>query len=242
MTTFESYFKEYYENIENKAQTPRTIIKNKLIKLFYNIIVESDISITPAASTTLPSTTLPSITLPSTISAPAGQDRQQDRQQDRYIINLATEIEKSCFNATIQISKKSEEPPHRNWDSPIFYDIYSTRCGVILNILNPNSITCKTYGNKLLLSLLNDEIKASEIGFMSEKELCPESIAIECAEIEKRKGQKIEEKISTLFECPFCKQRKCSFTQVQLRSADEAPDYKCKCLNPECLRRFKGKG
>ena len=162
-------------------------------------------------------------------------------QEPLKLITLAIDIEKSCYNASIQISKKSEEPPHRNWDSPIFLDIYSTRCGTILNILNSNSVSCKTYGDKLLKSILNGSLNPNEIGFMNEKELCPESILFECAEIEKRMGQKIEEKVSTLFQCPFCKQRKCSFKAVQLRCSDEPPNYKCVCLNPECLRRFEGK-
>ena len=161
-----------------------------------------------------------------------------------YIQNIATEIEKSCYNATIRMSKESEEPPRRGWDSPVFKDIYSTRCG---NILNINSTSCKTYGPVLLINILKnrinseDGLKPSLIGFMSEKELCPESIIAECNEITRRMGQKIEEKTSYLFECPFCKHRNCSYTQVQLRGADEAPDYRCKCLNPDCLRRFRGR-
>ena len=218
MSTFESFFEEYYNNLDKEIKSPRLIIKNKIIKLIYNIFVNADTDLKNSIN------------------------NFSEKFSVLFIINISTDIEKSCFNATIQISKKAEEPPHRNWDSFPFYDIYSTRSGIICNILNINSDTCKTYGYKLLISLLNNDIKASELGFMTEKELCPESIAFEIAEIQKRSGQKIEEKVSTLFECPFCKQRKCSFTQVQLRSADEAPDYKCKCLNSNCLRRFKGKG
>ena len=156
------------------------------------------------------------------------------------LINTTNEIEKSCFNATIKISKESQDPPYRNWSSPIFMDIYSTRCGTIISLLDPNSISCKTYGPITLYKLLNNIIKPINIGLMNEKELCPNSIKNECDEISRQMGQKVVEKVSTMFQCPFCKQHKCSYTQVQLRSADEAPDYRCRCLNSECLKQFRG--
>jgi DNA-directed RNA polymerase subunit M/transcription elongation factor TFIIS len=56
-----------------------------------------------------------------------------------------------------------------------------------------------------------------------------------------RAEQKVAEKESNLFRCPHCGMRRCTYLEVQRRSLDEAPDYLCRCLNPQCGRRFTGR-
>lgn len=158
------------------------------------------------------------------------------------LINTATEIEKSCFNATISNCRNSDEPPPRNWESDLFVEIYySSRCGTILRLLSPNSLSSIEYGPILVNKLLSNKILPSNVGFMDENIICPESQEVEKINIQKRLNQKIEEKYSDLYTCPSCKQRKCIYNTVQRRALDEAPDIICKCLNPECLITFKVK-
>jgi DNA-directed RNA polymerase subunit M/transcription elongation factor TFIIS len=153
------------------------------------------------------------------------------------ILNMAKNIEKSCYNAIVKNSKISEDPPCRQWDSPIFIDMYSNRCGIIYNLLNPESISCKTYGSMLLNDILNNNIDISIIGYKNEKELCPQSIQKEKDEIAIRSEQYVIEKESNLFKCPKCKERRVTYKEIQLRALDEAPDYLCRCLN--CNYKFK---
>lgn len=155
------------------------------------------------------------------------------------VISIAKAIEKSCYNAVIKNSKQSEDPPCRQWDSPIFVEIYGNRCGIIYNLLDPKSITNKTYHNTLLQQVINKQIDLREIGFKSEKELCPEATEKERNEIALRSEQHVVEKESNLFKCPNCKERRVTYREVQLRALDEAPDYLCKCLN--CKHKFKGR-
>jgi len=155
------------------------------------------------------------------------------------VLDIAKTIEKSCYNAIIKNSKQSEDPPCRQWDSPIFVDIYSNRCGIIYNLLDPNSLTNKLYDSNLLKNILDKTIDIKEIGFKSEKELCPKATQKERNEISIRSEQYVIEKESNLFRCPNCKERRVTYREVQLRALDEAPDYLCKCLN--CKHRFKGK-
>lgn len=155
------------------------------------------------------------------------------------VTNTAIEIEKSCFNATIKISTNSEDPPRRRWDSPLFSDIYSTRCGVILSALDPNSSINKTYNLNLADMIISGKILPSDLGSKSAVDLCPQATANEREDINNRNTQKIKMKESTLFRCPHCGDRKCSYREVQTRALDEAPDYMCLCLS--CNRRFKGR-
>jgi DNA-directed RNA polymerase subunit M/transcription elongation factor TFIIS len=155
------------------------------------------------------------------------------------IQEMATAIEVSCYNAAVQISKESSDPPRRSWDSPSFVDIYSTRCGAVYCALDPSSASCASYGPQLLPRILSGEVAIASVGDMSERNMCPPATAEERAEIAMRSAQRVVEKESTLFSCPHCKARRCTYIEVQRRSLDEAPDYICRCL--ACNRKFTGK-
>lgn len=158
----------------------------------------------------------------------------------KLVLDTAKAIEISCYNAAVRISKESEEPPRRQWDSPAFVDIYSTRCGAIDGLLNPQSSACRAYGANLAARLLNKELAPGSLGDMTEKELCPQATSAERAEIAKRSEQKVEEKESNLFRCPHCGERRSAYREVQRRCLDEPPDYLCVCLNVNCRHRFTG--
>jgi DNA-directed RNA polymerase subunit M/transcription elongation factor TFIIS len=177
------------------------------------------------------------------------------RERERAL-EAARAIEVSCFNAAVRASKESEEPPRRQWCSPAFVDIYSTRCGTITALLDPASTASRAYpaaplAERLLLSCFGETLggpgeglsplRPDDLGDLTEKELCPQATAAERAEIAKRSVQKIVEKESNLFRCPHCTERRCTYQEVQRRSLDEAPDYFCRCLNPKCGRRFTGR-
>lgn len=151
-------------------------------------------------------------------------------------IKTSSSIEISCYNETIHISKTNGI--HRNWSDPTFINIYGTRCGSIFSLLDPESISCKAYGDTAMLKLINGEIKANQIGHMAVVDICPQSRDKESAEIAIRSEQKVLKKVSDLFKCPHCFARRCEYQQVQIRSLDEAPDYFCLCL--DCNKQFKG--
>ena len=154
-------------------------------------------------------------------------------------LKISKSIESSCFNTIIKTCKQLEDPMCRHWKSPVFTEFYSNRCGIIYNLLNPESTSCKLYGNSLLQQLINETIDISLMGSMSESELCPQSIQKEKDEIAIRSEQQVTQKESNLFKCPSCNERRVTYREVQLRSIDEAPDYLCVCLI--CNRKFKGR-
>jgi len=158
----------------------------------------------------------------------------------KLAVKTARAIEVSCFNAVVRLSKKSENPPRRQWDSPQFVDIYSTRCGTINILLDVDSSTCQEYGSDLIPGLINGTISLHDVGDCTPKNICPQATARETADIVNRSKQKVSQKPSSLFKCPHCHVRKCNFQSVQRRALDEAPDYLCLCLN--CDMRFTGRG
>lgn len=143
-------------------------------------------------------------------------------------------IEQSCYNATIEKSKTSEDLICRRWDT-IFRVIYEERCKTILELINPDSLTCQTFGTFIDASILsiND---LYQIGYKSAHDLYPISFKKEDEMLAKRLNQKIVLKTSSLFPCPKCKGPS-TFEEKQTRGLDEATDFYCICSL--CNFKFK---
>jgi DNA-directed RNA polymerase subunit M/transcription elongation factor TFIIS len=154
------------------------------------------------------------------------------------VTRVANLIEVSCYNAVIRLSKIAEYPLQRHWSSPLFLDMYSSRCGTINEHISTTSLTHAAYGPVCLDRLLNRELLPSALGSLSVVDICPDATAAEREEIIFRSKQKINLKESNMFRCPNCGARRSVYTEVQRRALDEAPDYLCQCM--QCNRRFKG--
>ena len=93
---------------------------------------------------------------------------------------------------------------------------------------------------KLYNKLINKEIKAHELAFLSHEEMRPD-IWKELIELKKIKDEnKFSPKIEAStddFTCFKCKSNKCTFYQLQTRSADEPMTTFVTCLN--CGTRWK---
>jgi DNA-directed RNA polymerase subunit M/transcription elongation factor TFIIS len=153
------------------------------------------------------------------------------------LIELAKTIEKSCYNAIIADCRESNNSPPRNWKSSEFIRIYNFKCGIFLKLLKKNSQTSMQYGNVLMNKILKKEIDIDNIGYLSEKEICPISQEKEKNIIDLRLRQKIDKKTSNLYKCPKCHKRECEYTVRQFRSSDESPTIVCKCTI--CGHKFK---
>ncbi len=151
----------------------------------------------------------------------------------------AAKIEQGCYNAAVRTSKGAEDPPRRQWDSEGFVSIYSDRCGAINGLLDPTTEANRLYSANVIPRLLSGELSPESLGGMCVRDLCPRATEAERAEIAHRQSQKVVMKESTLFMCPFCKERRSEYETVQRRALDEAPDYLCSCLS--CGKRFTGR-
>jgi transcription elongation factor S-II len=86
----------------------------------------------------------------------------------------------------------------------------------------------------------NGEIKSHELAFMTHQEICPEKWEelIKAKSIrDKNKFEQNLEAMTDTFKCRKCYSRKCSYYQMQTRSADEPMSIYINCLC--CGNRWK---
>jgi DNA-directed RNA polymerase subunit M/transcription elongation factor TFIIS len=153
------------------------------------------------------------------------------------IIDIVEKLEKSCYNHTIELSKDMGESIQRRWDCLMFVNLYSNRCGIVLVNLDINSTSVKKYGTYTIDELMKTNITPEILGRMSSQQLNPIAAETEKKELALRTAQKIETKFSKIFKCPNCRQRKCTYKEIQIRSLDEGGTLFATCHN--CGMDFK---
>ena len=141
---------------------------------------------------------------------------------------LSLNLEKGIFNYSIQTAKQKNIV--RKWDNAAFVLIYIDKLRSIILNLNAKS----TVQNKQLLKRLkNGQFKAHELAFMTHQELFPEKWKTLIEEKIKRDQNEGKVDLSAAtdeFYCFRCKKRKCSYYQMQTRSADEPMTTFVTCL------------
>ena len=141
----------------------------------------------------------------------------------------ATNIEKGIFNWTIQHASKNNIV--KKWSNPFFITLYVDRLrSVYINLKKPDVSSAVTSGN----------IKPQELAFMSHQEICPDKWKKLIEDKKVRDKQKYEPNIEAStdnFTCNKCKSKKCTYYQLQTRSADEPMTTFVTCL--ECGKRWK---
>ena len=147
----------------------------------------------------------------------------------------AKNIEKSVFNYAIQESKTRKIV--RKWENKFFVLVYTDKLKSVWMNLNDKSYV----GNaNLITRIKNGDIKTKKIAFMTHQELYPE-IWKELIEAKiKRDEHKFEDDkrgATSEFKCRKCKQRECSYYQLQTRSADEPMTQFITCLS--CSNRWR---
>jgi transcription elongation factor S-II len=141
---------------------------------------------------------------------------------------LSLNLEKGIFNYAIQTARLRNVV--RKWDNKAFVMIYIDKFKSILLNLNAKS----TVKNKdLLKRLRNKEFKAHELAFMTHQELYPEKwkhLIDKKIKREESEGVVDLSAATDEFFCFKCKKRKCSYYQMQTRSADEPMTTFVTCL------------
>jgi transcription elongation factor S-II len=142
---------------------------------------------------------------------------------------LASNLEKGIFNYSLKHAEKINVV--KKWDNNYFVKIYVNRLRTIRSNLKDE---------KLFKSIINKKIKAHEVAFMSHQEMQPDNWS-ELLELKKiRDENKYEPKLEAStddFKCWKCKSKKCTYYQLQTRSADEPMTTFVSCL--DCGNRWK---
>lgn len=141
----------------------------------------------------------------------------------------AANLEKGVYNWALKEATNLRVV--KKWDNPFFVIIYLDHLrSVYINLKN----------EKLVKMVKNGEIKAHEIAFMTHQEMCPDvwDTLIKAKTI--RDTNKFEanmEASTDTFKCRKCFSKKCTYMQVQTKSADEPMTIFVTCL--DCGARWK---
>lgn len=144
-------------------------------------------------------------------------------------------IEESIYNYTCDSC--TDRKIMKNWDNLFFKKIYINKSRSLYSNINS-----ETYiKNKNFVKKIQDgDIELSRIAYLNFQEIFPEHWKKLLDEKYKRDKHLYEDKLEAMtdqFKCGRCKSKKCTYYELQTRSADEAMTAFITCLN--CGNRWK---
>jgi transcription elongation factor S-II len=145
---------------------------------------------------------------------------------DIFFINL----EKGIFNYSIK--EANSKKIIKKWDNIFFSQIYIDRLrSIYMNMKNP-----------IFQEMIkNEEIPPQTIAFMTHQEMNPEHWRILINNKMIRDASKYVTNIAAstdMYTCKKCKSKKCTYYELQTRSADEPATIFVTCL--DCGKHWKG--
>ena len=142
---------------------------------------------------------------------------------------IGENIELSIFNYTIQDAAIRQII--KKWTNPKFCELYSARLKTMI---------CNLKKEDLIGRIKTNKVSGKMLASMTHQEMAPEKWR---ARIE-MKTQRDKSKLSTnieastdLFTCKKCKSKKCTYYELQTRSADEPATIFITCL--DCGKNWK---
>ena len=142
---------------------------------------------------------------------------------------ITINLEKGIFNYAIK--EANNRKIVKKWENRAFSQIYTDKLrSVYMNLKNPD----------LLQQIKNAEISAQSIAFMTHQELNPERWKLLIDQKIKRDASKFTTNIQAstdMFTCKKCKSKKCTYYELQTRSADEPATIFVTCL--DCGKHWK---
>jgi transcription elongation factor S-II len=141
----------------------------------------------------------------------------------------AINLEKGIYNYSLK--EANSRKVVKKWDNPYYVQIYLDRLRSIYLNLSKDS---------LLNLVKNGTVTVKNLAFMTHQEMQPEKWeALIQAKMKKDKSKydTQQEAMTDTFKCRKCHSNKCSYYQMQTRSADEPMTTFVTCL--ECANRWK---
>lgn len=148
---------------------------------------------------------------------------------------LSQRIEESIFKNVFEVAR--ERRVLKKWDNPIFKKMYVNKARSIYTNLKEDSYVKNV---KLAQKIRKKKFDIDNIGEMSYQALYPEhwkKLLDEKFKREKVMYEEKEEAMTDQFKCGRCKSRKCTYYELQTRSADEGMTTFITCIN--CGNRWK---
>ncbi len=141
---------------------------------------------------------------------------------------ISLNLEKGIYNFAIKAAKQKNII--RNWNNSTFVMLYVDKLKSIMTNLNVKS---SVENKNLLNKLKNGDFKPHELAFMSCQEMFPEKwkyLVDAKIKRDKKEGEVDLSAATDEFFCFKCKKRKCSYYEMQTRSADEPMTTFVTCL------------
>lgn len=142
---------------------------------------------------------------------------------------LATNLERAVFNYAIQESTRRKII--KKWENPYFSQLYMDRLRTINRNLSP----------EILSSIHSGELTPQTFAFMTHQEMNPERWATLIQQKTKRDASRFDTKIEAstdMYTCKKCRSKRCTYYEMQTRSADEPATIFVTCL--DCGKHFRG--
>ena len=142
--------------------------------------------------------------------------------------NKSKNLEKGIYNYSLKEADNNKVL--KKWDNKQFIVIYLNKLYTIMSNLNESIIE----------EIQNGTIKSHTVAFMTHQELSPNKWKELIDNKIKRDKMKFENNIEAAtdtFTCRKCKSNKCTYYQMQTRSADEPMTTFVTCIN--CDNRWK---
>lgn len=147
----------------------------------------------------------------------------------------AADLEVGIFNNTIDVAKAF--PFAASWANPVFNEAYMAKARSMVANIKPDSYV----GNKRLSVRMGEkEFLPHEMASMAPENLFPEAWAdVIQKEMALAKGayEANMAAMTDIYTCGKCKKKRCTFYEMQTRSADEPMSTFVRCLN--CGNRWK---
>jgi transcription elongation factor S-II len=144
--------------------------------------------------------------------------------------SICKNIEVSIFNYTIKEATRKKIV--KKWENKYFVQLYVNRLRTLMSNMSSN--------NSLLMSIKNKKLEKSALENLTHQEMNPTiwKTLIE-AKIKRDKNMTSDNMMAATdqFKCYKCKKRKCTYYEMQTRSADEPMTTFVTCLN--CGNRWK---
>jgi transcription elongation factor S-II len=144
--------------------------------------------------------------------------------------SLAKNIEISIFNYTLKEAMRKKIV--KKWENKYFVQLYVNRLRTLITNMENNT--------KLQMSIKNKEITKKSLENLTHQEMNPPIwTALIDAKIKRDKNMTSDNMMAATdqFKCYKCKKRKCTYYEMQTRSADEPMTTFVTCLN--CGNRWK---
>ena len=111
------------------------------------------------------------------------------------------------------------------WDNPNFVQLYSDRLrSIYINLKN----------KKLLVKLQKGQINGSTLAFMTHQEMNPDhwkELIDKKRKRDENKYNNTQQASTDMFTCKKCKSKRCTYYELQTRSADEPATIFVTCLD-----------